>query len=239
MAVRQNRIIACLAAGRRAVGIRQRRPDPGMVEMCAETGADFVYLDCEHGAFDLRDVAETARAVDVAGMTLLTRVPTDDPALIGRFLNAGVQGIIVPHVSTADQARRVVRACLFPPEGERSLVTSRSVRGIGDDYEAFMRAANAQISVSVQLEDLEAARNAPEIAAVHGISYFTIGKQDLRADMGLPRQGRLQDEVEAIVDGIATAVHAAGAKLKDEVMTVLHVDDLVLRGVRAAVVGVA
>lgn len=235
VSVRRNKIAQCIEEGRKAVGIRQRTPSPDAVEVCAGE-VDFVYLDCEHGYFELHDIRDICRSAELADVTVVARVPECDPGLISRFLNAGVQGIIVPHVSTADTARAVVEACHYPPEGQRPFATARAswrASGSGELAE-YQAQANANMTISVQIEDTEAVANLAEIVAVPGITYFTIGKQDLTASMGFPRQHKgFPPQVQATIERIETAIHAAGAQLKDDVMRVGYVDDFILQGVRA------
>lgn len=222
--------------GRKALGIRLRSPSPAAIELCAGEDVDFVYLDCERGSFDLHDVEDACRAAELAGFTVVTRVPQCDPGLIGRFLDAGVQGMIVPHISSAREAEAAVRACRYPPLGERAYASARSNDYLRHtkDFARHFAESNANVTLSVQLEDVDAWKNAAAIAAVGGITYFTIGKHDLTASMGLIRQAEgFPDEVKAAVAEMEAAIRRQGGKLKDDVMTVGHVEQFILTGVRS------
>lgn len=236
MEIRQNKIRASMESGRKARGLHMRFPAPAIIELCSGEPLDFVYLDCENGSFELREVEASCRAAEAAGITVIARVPRCDPWLIGQFLNLGVQGIIVPHVSTAEEARSAVRACFYPSLGERSYVSARANghSKTKDDFGAFFARANANVTLSVQLEDVEALRNVDAIAAVRGITYFTIGKQDLAMSMGILRQtDGFDNDVIAVAASMEAAIRKRGGKMKDDVMTLGYVGEFITHGIRS------
>src|SRR4029077_9831299 len=108
--MRTNTTKAKLAAGKVVFGAIISRYAPDLVELFGAIGYDFVMIDCEHGPMDLNQVEHMVRAAEVFGITPIARVPDHDPATILRFLDRGVQGVIVPHVNTAAQARVVSEA---------------------------------------------------------------------------------------------------------------------------------
>lgn len=225
-----------MEAGQRAKGLHMRFPAPAIIELCAGEPLDFVYLDCENGSFELREVETSCRAAEAAGLTVIVRVPRCDAWLIGQFLNLGVQGIIVPHVSTAEEAEDAVRACFYPPHGKRSYVSARA-NGHSktmENFGEFFAKANANITLSVQLEDVEALRNVEAIAAVKGITYFTIGKQDLAMSMGILRQTDGFDaDVTAVAGRMEATIRKQGGKMKDDIMTLGYVGEFIAQGIHS------
>ena len=113
---------------------------PDLVELFGAIGYDFVMIDCEHGPMDLDQVEHMVRAAEVFGITPITRVPDHGEATILRFLDRGVQGVIVPHVNTAEEAEGVAKAARYYPEGRRGMGSGRA-----HDYGVESRATNRRV----------------------------------------------------------------------------------------------
>lgn len=206
---------------------------PTQIELLGGFDFDFVFLDGEHGMFDVADIEQCCRAAELYDLTIVARVAANDANLISRYLNAGVQGIVVPHVDTAAEARIAIESCRYAPQGLRPSGGSRSSgywRGI-NDMAANLEAANANVTLSVQLESVEAVENLPEMLDLGGIDYFTIGKQDLAQSMGFSRLAEgIPPEVDALAQRAADLIHSRGGKLKDDVMTVGRVNRFLADG---------
>jgi len=99
---------------------------PGLVEYCGAIGFDFVFLDGEHGAIEPSDVENLCRAADAFNVTPIARVPNGQPSTLLRFLDRGVQGVIVPHINTAAQAAAVADASRYYPMGHRGAAGGRA-----------------------------------------------------------------------------------------------------------------
>src|SRR5882672_8479573 len=99
---------------------------PDLVELFGAIGYDFVMIDCEHGPMDLDEVEHMVRAAEVFGITPMTRIPNHEDSTILRFLDRGVQGIIVPHVNTAQAAEAVAKAARYWPDGHRGVGGGRA-----------------------------------------------------------------------------------------------------------------
>ena len=108
--MRTNTTKAKLAEGKVVFGAIISRHAPDLVELFGAIGYDFVMIDCEHGPMSLDEVEHMVRAAEVFGITPITRIPNHEDSTILRFLDRGVQGIIVPHVNTARVAEGVARA---------------------------------------------------------------------------------------------------------------------------------
>ena len=112
---------------------------PYGLEVAASGGADWLGVDLQHGDLDVSDVPALLRVAERADLPVLTRMPSHDPALLGRVLDAGVSGVIVPMVDSADQAVALVSACLPPPAGSRSTGGCRRTLGVtGDDPQLLL-----------------------------------------------------------------------------------------------------
>lgn len=155
-----------------------------VAELMASIGFDWLWMDAEHGAIAPNDVLRLLQAV--AGKTpCLVRVPMLDEAWIKKVLDAGATGIIVPQVSTADQAEAAVRFAHYPPRGTRGLGTARVNRYGMEMVDAVTRARDETIVV-VQAETADAVTNIETIAKVPNLDAVIVGPYDLSASLGHP-----------------------------------------------------
>jgi 2-keto-3-deoxy-L-rhamnonate aldolase RhmA len=150
-------------------------------------GFDSFYIDIEHSSFSLETTSQICIAGLDAGITPLVRVPTGRPEHVTRVLEGGAMGVIVPHVRSAEEARRVVAAAKFSPVGDRSPVGGGGVPHL--HYRSFpvieaTQALNDATMVVVMMETLEALEHVEEIAAVDGVDMLFIGTNDLTTEMG-------------------------------------------------------
>lgn len=241
-AIRTNAIVEAIRSGIPARGFHMNVAVPGQIELLGGLGFGFVFLDAEHGNFDLPAIETCCRAAELYDLTVVVRVASCDANLISQVLNAGAQGIVVPHVDTADQAQLAVESCRYAPAGLRPSGGARCNgfwRGVGDMANAIAR-ANANVTLSAQIESPAGLAALPAMLAQGGIDYFTIGKQDLAQSMGFARldTGWPLEVVAAAADA-AALVHAAGAKMKDEVMQLCRVNQLLVSGAKAFLSGAA
>ena len=119
------------AKGETVFGIFASLPCAFACEVATIKGVDYVCVDQQHGVTDYRDMIEMARAIDARGAVPLTRVPANEDWIIGKNLDAGAQGVIIPMVSNPEQARKAVAACRYPPKGERSNGPARAAIVMG------------------------------------------------------------------------------------------------------------
>jgi 2-keto-3-deoxy-L-rhamnonate aldolase RhmA len=152
-------------------------------------GFDTFYIDVEHSSFSLDTTGQICMAGLAAGITPFVRVPGIEPHVISRVLDGGALGVIAPHVESAQEAARVVRAAKFPPLGERSFSAAmphlqfRPLPGA-----EAMEALNDATMVVVMIESQKALAAIEEIAAVEGVDMLFIGTNDLCASLGIPGQ---------------------------------------------------
>lgn len=151
---------------------------PYGVEVAASSGADWLGVDLQHGDLDIGDVPGLLRVAERAGLPMLTRMPSHDPALLGRALDAGVSGVIIPMVSSADAARALVSACLTPPHGSRSTGGCRQSLGLSGEPLTPL--------LLPMVETAEGLQNAAQILAVPGVDGVFVGPYDLSISSGFP-----------------------------------------------------
>src|SRR4030095_463019 len=158
-----------------------------LVELFGAIGYDFVMIDCEHGPMNLDEVEHMVRAAEVFGTPPITRIPNHDDSTILRFLDRGVQGIIVPHVNTRQAAERVAKAARYWPDGHRGLAGGRAHRHRGGGARgAGTRWRNSQLLVIPMIEETEAVDNLDAILTVPGIDVLHVASGDLGQRKGNP-----------------------------------------------------
>jgi 4-hydroxy-2-oxoheptanedioate aldolase len=190
-----------LLAGEPAFGYALELGSPIAAELVATTSIDFVMIDTQHGSFDPGTTLLSLMAISASGATPMARAARNDYTLLGRLLDEGALGLVVPMVDTPEQAQSAAAACRFPPAGARSWGWGRAGR-FGDDYGDW---ANEQIFVAVQIESATAVRNAEAILATPGIDACWIGPSDLAVSMGLHPRDASDDarHQQAVADVLA------------------------------------
>lgn len=196
-----------LARHERMIGTLLTLPSPEIAEICVEAGFDWLFIDMEHGTLDVSGVQRMTQAV-AGRCACIVRIPVNEPVWFKKILDIGVEGVIVPHVNTLDEARRAVQASKYPPAGERSIGISRAQR-YGVIFQDYLDHANERITLIVQAEHIDAARNIEQIVAVPGIDAVLVGPYDLSASMNKP--GQVDDpEVRNAIAHVKQACAAQG-----------------------------
>ena len=172
-----------LQAGQACFGAWMLSTSADMAEILAYAGLDFLLIDHEHGQGSIDDAVGQLRAMKGTDCTGVLRVPVNDHIYIKRALDAGVGGIMVPNVNTAEQARHVVDACRYAPAGIRGAFGGMRAMRYGFDP-VYYDGAFDNLLVAVQVENTTAIDNIPAIAAVAGIDVMFIGPRDLSATLG-------------------------------------------------------
>ena len=186
---RRARLAAALRSKQPLAGLVTKMVAPSVVEMAGFAGLDLVVLDTEHGPADTAAMEEHLRAADAADVAVLVRVGSLDGAEVLRALDAGAAGVVVPHVSDPEEARRAVMAAHYPPVGRRGLaMTTRAGRQTTADLATHLSEAGRDTVVVLQVEDPAAVAATAEIAAVPGVSALWIGASDLSLELGVPGQ---------------------------------------------------
>lgn len=185
--MRVNRAKEKLLAGEIVVGTHLSLASPAVAEMCGYLGFDFVIVDMEHLLFNPEGFEGIVRAADVTGITTIFRPTKNDSDLFLPYLDAGAQGVFVPHVARAEEARRVVEAIKYPPGGTRGAGSERAAQyGLTTSPAEHVRESNRQTMATVSIEDLEGIKNVDAIAAVDGLDVVCMGPGDLALALGHP-----------------------------------------------------
>jgi 4-hydroxy-2-oxoheptanedioate aldolase len=177
----QNQALQCMRDGQPAIGAGASLGSPLAAEMLAVAGFDFVMVDTQHGAWDDPSIMAAFRGIRLGGSVPMIRVATNDYMLIGRALDQGALGIVVPMVNSRTEAQSAARAVRYPPQGGRS----RGPFGAaiyGEDYCSWI---DDQVFLAVQIETARAVAHAESILSVDGVDGCWIGPADLAASLGV------------------------------------------------------
>ena len=202
--IRENRAKRKLERGE-VVTVLTGHHTPDVIDFMGQFGFDAMWIEGEHGPVDFADIPDMTRACDLWGMTSVVRVNLNVPGVIYRTFDVGAQGVVVPHVNTASEARAVVEAAKFGPIGSRGSFTSRQGFGVPD----YVARANDQTLVVVLIEDIVAVDNLSEILEVDHIDVFFVAPSDLAQSMGYPGHAS-HPEVLATVDRSIEQITGAG-----------------------------
>ena len=191
-------------------GIIVGTADATLCELVAMFGWDFLMADAEHGSVLAADMAGIARACERRAAVALARVPLGAPADVGRFLDAGANGVMAPFVQTPQEAARFVELVKYPPRGRRGVAGTRSLDfGLGGGLAERTAQANRDTLVIAQIESLPGLDQVEAIAAVNGVDIVFVGPTDLSQALGAPLQWEARAFIDAI-DRIAAAAAGAG-----------------------------
>ena len=200
MAIVLNTVKKRLKMGKIAASFNvSRLRTPEIPQIAKACGFHWIFIDLEHSTMDLDTAGQICATALPTGISALVRVPSGDVNRAARILDAGAQGVIFPHVQNADEARKYVDACRFPPKGSRSLTYG----GPQLEYETLpatevMEGLNQETLIVMMIETPEAVENATSIAGVDGVDILLVGGSDLSATMGIPGQFQSPKFVEAI-----------------------------------------
>lgn len=169
-----------------SLGVRHSRT-ADIARMASMASLDLVWVDLEHNSMSMDDAAQILGCAHDLGLGAWVRVCEGDHGAIGRLLDCGASGIIMPKVETAGQAERLAVCCRFPPAGGRSMIARLPQDGFAKlSAVDLIAAANARTVTQALIESPLGVRNANAIAAVEGIDMLAIGANDLSAELGRP-----------------------------------------------------
>jgi 2-keto-3-deoxy-L-rhamnonate aldolase RhmA len=203
-----------LKAGKMALGFGVHHLRTVAAPVLAKaTGHDWMFIDGEHGAFNIQEITQLCIAALPTGVTPIVRVCANAVDEATRAIDNGAMGIVMPHVDTAEQAKRIADALHYPPMGHRSWGGPPAIYGYLPPATAEAQAAiNAEILTVVMLESPEAIRNADAIAAVPGVDVLFIGTSDLTAELGISGQMGHPKVIDAY-KSVGEACHKHGKTL--------------------------
>ena len=206
-------------SGATTLGLWASYANPSTAEALGRAGLDYVCIDSQHGLVDFTSAVGMYPAIAYGGTTPICRVPWNEPGIIGKHLDAGAQGIIVPMVNNRAEAEAAVAAIRYPPLGARSYGPA----GVAPRYENYFDNAQSgeQVAVIPMIETAQALAAVDDIVSTPGIDAIYVGPADLSLSLGLA-PGNNDDQpvfveaLEAIVaaceqHGVVAGIHANGA----------------------------
>lgn len=186
--------------------------NPTAAEVLANTGFEWIAIDIEHTDIDITSLTGLLRGMYGRNVAPIARVATNGVMDIRRALDVGAAGVLVPFVSTAEQARQAVRASKYPPQGVRGFSFSRA-NSWGVDFAQDAASANDETAVIVMIESKQGVENIDEIVAVEGIDAVFIGPYDLSGSYGVPGQTQdpvVRDACRRVIDACQKAEKSVG-----------------------------
>lgn len=182
-----NKIKEALKNREVTIGTWIQSGNPTIAEVLAETDFEWIAADCEHTDIEIGKYTQVIRSMYGRGVVPFARVRENDTLAIRQVLDMGAQGIIVPLVNNAEEARRAVLAATYPPKGIRGFSFARANRW-GLDFDEYAKNANDDICVIVMIESKEAVDNIDEILSVEGIDGIFVGPYDMSGSYGVTGQ---------------------------------------------------
>ncbi|WEG08030.1 aldolase/citrate lyase family protein [Microbacterium horticulturae] len=203
---------ALAAASRPLVGMWACTGSPVLAEVDAGSGLDWLLIDGEHGPNTLESILVQLQVVAAYPISPLVRVPWNEPVFIKQVLDIGAQNLIVPMISSADEAAAAVAATRYPPAGFRGVGSALARSARWNRVDGYLGDGSSHVSLTVQIENAAGVDAAAAIAAVDGVDQVFVGPSDLAASMGLLGQQTHPEVVDAVHRTFA-AVHGAGKKV--------------------------
>jgi 4-hydroxy-2-oxoheptanedioate aldolase len=207
-----------LSAGETLFGTFAGLGSPVATELVARAGFDWLIIDLEHGIGTESELLANLHAVGATRTAALVRPQSGERLRIGRALDLGAHGIMVPRIDRPDQAREAVSWMRYPPDGNRGLALSTRGAGLGELGHTEIQAINRRILGIIQVESPSAVEHAAEIAAIEGVDVLFVGPTDLSHSLGIP--GHFDDPVyldalRHVTNAAEAAGKAAGILLRD------------------------
>jgi 2-keto-3-deoxy-L-rhamnonate aldolase RhmA len=172
---------------------------PAAPRILKAAGWDYVLIDSEHASFGIQSVADLLHVAAGVGLPALVRVPETQRSLLSRPLDAGALGLMIPRVESRAQAEAIVRYTKYPPAGDRGVILGAAQNAYGPvDGRRFMREANRESLLIMQIETAEGLEHMEEILAVPGLDVALIGPYDLSTSLGVPGEVNHPRMVKAI-----------------------------------------
>jgi len=180
-------------------------PSSFSAEVMAHAGWDSLTIDMQHGPVDYGSLVPMLQAISTTETVPVVRVPWNDPGLIMRVLDAGCYAVICPMINTPEEAEAFVRACRYPPEGDRSFGPYRATLYGGQDYTDH---ANETVVTMAMIETQQALDNLDQILGVRGLDAVFVGPSDLGQSLGLgPGMDRDEPPVLEAMDSVLAAAN--------------------------------
>ncbi len=196
----KNKLKEKLRNGEVTYGVSVGTPSNDIVELVSNLPFDWIWFDGEHGPLNAENLHPMIQATRGRDVTPLVRVPWNDMVHIKKALDIGAEGLIIPWVNNREQAEYAVSAAKYPPMGIRGM-GARFLNIAGQDLAEYLRTANEETFIMVQIETAEAVENLDDILTTPGVDAFLVGPNDLAASHGHVGQPTHPD-MEKVVKGI-------------------------------------
>jgi 4-hydroxy-2-oxoheptanedioate aldolase len=206
------------------------------VEMIGAAGFDWTWIDCEHGAQDYSELIHQMQANSIHNAPAVVRIAWNDAPRFKRVLDLGASGVMVPYVSTAEEANLAAEAMRYPPAGNRGVAKFNRACGFGQNFNEYFSKANDNLLTVVQLETAQSVDNADEIAAVEGVDVLFIGPLDLSVSLGITDNYEHPDFLKAM-DRVAEACKKHGKTAGILVPKLDYLESWIAKGFTFLVVG--
>ena len=213
---------AAIKNGETVIGCWLSLGDPLATEIAGTAGFDWLLIDGEHTPYDISKMRMQLMALEASDSHAAVRVPVGETWIIKQVLDLGAQTILVPIVETAEQARDLVNACRYPPNGTRGVGYGASRAGGFGQYENYGPTADDQICLLIQVETKLGLENLDEILDVDGVDGVFVGPADLSASFGYLGQSSHPEMTKTILDAlkrISESGKAAGILTTEDKMT--------------------
>jgi 2-dehydro-3-deoxyglucarate aldolase/4-hydroxy-2-oxoheptanedioate aldolase len=195
-----------LAAGEATLGTFVGAASGILAEVCAAAGLDWLLLDLEHGSGGEEQLRSVVPAAGAYGVPTVVRVESAARIRLGRVLDLGAAGVMLPRLNSVDEVREALRHLRYPPRGDRGVATYNRAARFGLDPAALERADDEVLAV-VQIESARAVEHVDAIAALDGVDVLFVGPRDLSHDLGVPGDLQAPSYLEALA-----RVHAAAKR---------------------------
>jgi len=205
-------------------------------EITASASFDWVCVDLEHGAGGHTELLHQLQAIKGNQAAAFVRIACNETPRFKRVLDLGAEGIMIPHISTAEEAKLAVASMQFPPKGIRGVARLNRAAGFGENFDEYFHTANETLLTLTQIETKFAIKNIDAIAAVDGVDVLFVGPLDLSISLGIPQQYDHETFLEAM-DKIVAACRKAGKAAGMHCFSVDRVQEFVKKGFTVLAIG--
>ena len=186
-----------LLSGEKTIGSWLTMPSLAISELMAKVGFDWLTIDLEHSSLSIEQAGEMIRIIDLAGVSPLVRLTSNDVNQIKRVMDSGAHGIIVPMVKTKGDAEQAVSSVYYPPKGIRGVGLARA-QDYGIGFHEYRDWLEENAIIIVQIEHIDAVNNLEDILSVDGVDGYIIGPYDLSASLGVSGEFDHSSMIEAM-----------------------------------------
>jgi len=207
----ENKVKKILKAGGTVIGCQVAEVrSPNIALLYGTAGFDFIFIDMEHGGFDLETIGDFITASKAANIVPILRVPALEEHFLSRPLDLGACALMIPHIETREQVQRVIQATKFRPLGERGLAPLRAHTGFAKvNVPQFIKEANENTMIVIMVEDDEAINRIDDLISIEGVDVAFMGTTDLSYNLGIPGEVR-HPEILKRIDHVIEACDRHG-----------------------------